>query len=290
MNLKIDVAATGNKQQIVATISSNTFVTTAIASRAAYSKKNPAPESLVGKYTLYLPPASPTADAQRDPRGNGIGMLTVKKSGNVIWEGTLADGTKVAQTEPLTRNNTWPLFLKLYKNRGVMLGNITMDGSQPQSDLSGVFNWFKPVVSKDVYFPLGFRVIDADFFGSKYVPPAKGVRALDGFQDVVNNGRVTIQQGSLLADIVRPLTYTAKNKITISNPGVDELALAIDPETGTLSGSFIHPVSGDATRIKGVLFQKTDMSFGRFQGSSVPGVNPQTGTVLFESVVAPTGP
>ena len=280
LNLKIDIDPNG-KQQITGTVSSNTFALNVVANRAAYSKTSPAPG--VGNYTLILPQAIPIADAQRDPRGNGIGTLSIKPNGKVHWEGTLPDGTRVIQDERLAKDNTWPLFFRLYQKKGVLLGLVTVDSAQAHSDLSGGFDWFKPVTDKDVYFPLGFRILDADIIGSFYGPPAPGTRALGGFTDVANNGRATLQEGSMLADIVRTFTYDPKNRVTISNPGVDGLEITIDETTGLISGSFIHPVSGQPTPIEGVLFLKQQIGVGRFQGSSVSGVNPQTGRFLFEA-------
>ena len=127
-------------------MSANTFVGNVIAKRAAYGPGNPAPSALVGRYTVLLPPASPIADTQRDPRGNGIGFLTITPDGTVRWNGVLADGTPVSQAQALAKDNTWPLFLNLYLTKGVMLGDITMDATRPESDLAGHVDWFKPVV------------------------------------------------------------------------------------------------------------------------------------------------
>ena len=281
LNLTLDVNPTGTKR-IVGTISTNTFVTTAIANRAAYSASNPVPANLAGRYTLLLPAANPIGDGQSDPRGNGIGTLALGSNGIVSWRGTLADGTVVSQKQPLTKDNTWPVFLNLYKSKGVMLGNISMDRSQATTDLSGKFNWSKPVVARDRYFPLGFRIVGADFLGSLYEAPAAGTSALPSFGSTPDNGRLTLQEGSLLNDISRTLTYSAANRITITNPGIERPNLAVNPKTGFVSGTFIHPVSSLRTDLSGVIFKKKDIIVGRFQGSSVSGVNPQTGRLLIE--------
>ena len=282
LNFNIDVAPNGT-QQIVGTISSNTFVSSAIAKRAAYGPKAPAPSNIVGRYTVVLPPAFPIADAQRDPRGNGIGLLTITPDGTVSWNGRLADGSGAIQRQALARDNTWPLFLNLYRSKGVMLGNITVDKSQTDSDIDGSVNWFKPVVARDTYFPIGFRILDATFMGSAYTPPAAGTRALTGFAEADDNAILTLQEGSLLGDIVRSTTFSATNDITITNPGNERFVLDLDPLSGVFGGSFVHPVSATRTRIIGVLFQKQSIGVGRFPGLSVPGVNPQTGRVLLES-------
>ena len=281
LNLTLDVNPAGTKR-IIGTVSTNTFVTTVVANRAAYSDKNPVSANLVGRYTLLLPPANPIADAQRDPQGNGIGTLALGSNGIVYWRATLPDGTRVSQNQPLDKDNKWPLFLSLYKSKGVMLGTVAMDRTQTTTDLSGKLDWSKPVVAKDTYFPLGFRIVGANFLGSFYTAPAPGTSALPGFPDVTDNGRLTLQEGSLLNDISRTLTYSSRNKITITNPGTERLALEVDPKTGFVSGTFVHPVSARRTDLGGVIFSKQNIIVGRFQGTSVPGVNPQTGRLLIE--------
>ena len=280
INLTIDVTPAGT-QQIVGTVSANTFVSNVIAKRAAYGPANPVPSALVGRYTLLLPPASPIADAQRDPRGNGIGFLSIGTDGFARWSGVLPDGTRVSQAQALAKDNTWPLFLNLYLAKGVMLGNIVMDATKPESDLAGKVDWFKPVTIQSLFFPIGFRILDATFMGSRYTPPAAGSRALSGFANATDNATVTLQEGGLLADILRTGTYSETNKITITNPGAQKLSLQVDPLRGVFTGTFIHTNSQKLTAIGGILFQKQSIGVGRFQGSPV---NPQTGRVLIQAV------
>ncbi len=283
LNFTIDVNPAGT-QRIVGSISANSFVTTVIANRAAYSATNPVPSgpnSIVGRYTLLLPPASPIGDALRDPRGNGIGTVAVGSDGTVYLRATLPDGTRMVQRQPLSRDNTWPVFSNLYNNRGVLVGLVAIDHSRPGSDLAGKFDWSKPVVSKDRYFPLGFRIVNADLLGSTFRAPALGSPALN-FPNPPNNGVLTLQEGSLLNDIVRTMTYSAANRISITNPGAERIILTVDPQTGFLSGTFTHPVSRASTPLSGVIFDKLNIAVGRFQGSSVPGERPQTGRLLIE--------
>ena len=281
LNLTLDVSPSGTKR-IVGTISTNTAVSTVIANRAAYSSSNPVPANLIGRYTLLLPSANPIGDAQRDPRGNGIGTLALGSTGMVYWRGTLADGTKVSQSQPLSKDNSWPVFLNLYKSKGVMLGNVSMDRTQTTTDLSGKFDWSKPVVAGDRYFPLGFRIVNSEFLGSFYEAPAAGTSALPTFGSSPDNGRLTLQEGSLLNDITKTMTYSAANRISLTNPGRERVVLVVDAKSGSVSGSFVHPVSSRKTELSGVIFKKKNIIVGRFQGSSIAGVNPQTGRLLIE--------
>lgn len=289
VNLTLDVNATAlGTKRITGLISTNTFATNVIADRAAYSVSNPVPANMVGRYALLMPPASPIADPQREPRGNGIGTVALASNGIIYWRGTLADGTKVSQNQPLSKDNTWPLFLNLYKSKGVLLGKVAMDRSQPESDLSGLFDWSRPVISGSRYFPLGFRIVDSTFLGSFYTRPAAGTSALPNFGNPPDNGQITLQEGSLLNDLSRRLSYSASNRIAITNPGAERIILTVDPNTGFVRGTFVHPVSSIKTDLIAVIFQKKDLNHiivGRFQGTSVPGVNPQTGRLLIDKAV-----
>ena len=286
--LNIDTGA-NSTQRITGSVDNGGIFSALLADRAAYSKTAPAPAALVKSYVLAFPPASPLATPQQDPRGNGVGTLSISADGIVTWKGTLGDGTRVSQTQPLTKPNgggktTWPLFLNLYKGTGVLLGTVTLDTTQSDSDLNAQLNWSKAVRSKDKYYPLGFSILDSDVIGSIYAPPAAGARALGGFTDTANNGRVSLVEGSLQASIVRMITLDLSNKITVSNGGTDQLALEINAAKGTFAGTFIHPVSFKTTKIKGVLFQKQQKGVGLFLGTSVQGAIPQTGRVTLEHV------
>ena len=285
VHLHIDTNVAGTKQ-ITGTIKFGSFSVAVVADRAAYDKAHPAPPALVKNYTLLLPPAVPIGDAQRDPRGFGIGTMSIDASGIVKWIGTLADGSKkVSQTQALSKNNTWPLFLNLYNKHGVMLGDVVMDTMPAASDLSATVNWFKPVSSKDKYFPNGFKIEGAALFGSIYTAPPDGTRALDGFVNGADNGKVTLEEGNIFMTTSHKITLAADNSVAITNPSADALALSINAKTGMLAGTFLHPATQKKATIGGVLFQKQQKAFGLFIGQlPQKEANPQTGRVTLEHV------
>ena len=83
--------------------------------------------------------------------------------------------------------------------------------------------------------------------------------------------------------ITKSATFLATNQITGITPvAEDALKLAVKPKTGDMTGTFIHAVSKRSTSVKGVLFQKQQKAFSFFKGTSVQGVNPQTGYLLLE--------
>jgi hypothetical protein len=279
IGLSIDLNPTGTRQ-IRGTVNSGSFYALLVADRAVYSSANPPPAALVRNYTLLFPPADPIGNPIADPRGFGVGTMRIDSAGFVTWSGTLADGSHASQRQALTKDNTWPLFLNLYKGKGVMLGTMTMNLAGAGSDMAGLVNWLKPLNSRDVYFPGGFSIEDAEVLGSIYTAPPAGTRALSGFLNADNNARTSLEEGSLFANIPHTATYSADNKVVITNPGNDRLALSLNAKTGTFTGSFVHSVTQRKTSITGVLFQKQNRAAGLFLGTTVPGASPQTGRLI----------
>jgi uncharacterized repeat protein (TIGR02543 family) len=276
LNVTADLDPNGTRR-ITGTLNAASFSANVSADRAAYGKSSPASSPIVGNYTILMPPANPIANLQNDPRGFGIGKVKIGVDGVARFTGTLPDGTKASFNQPLSKDNTWPLFLTPYKKKGVLLGNITIDATQPTTDMGGTYDWFKPVSTKDLFFPLGFKIEDASLIGSLYVAPSTGSQALSGFASGSNNAKVVLEEGSLLATITKTVTYDFANKISVTTPGDDKLVAQIVSSTGDFKGNFTHPVSGKKVNFTGILFQKRGEAYGFFPGSSVPGVNPQSG-------------
>jgi hypothetical protein len=206
--------------------------------------------------------------------------MKIDAAGVVHWNGQLPDGTKVSQAVPLSADRTWPLFLSLYVNKGVMLGRVTHAAGgfdAPQLD------WFKPAVTLDKYFTNGFSIDNTQMHGSDYTPPAAGNRVLNGFANTVPNGVLGLEDGNLLLPIPKDVTLGLDNKVTVLVPGDDKLSISINPTLGTFTGRFVHPVSFKTTAISGVMFQKDSKAYGFFPGTSVANVDLQTGRVTLQS-------
>lgn len=279
LTLALVVDLNGGTKRITGTMSSSSFTAAIVADRSAYGKNAPAPAGVVKNYTILMPPANPIGNTEQDPRGFGIGKVKIGTDGVVHFTGTLPDGTKASFNQPLTKDNTWPLFLNPYKKKGVLLGNITIDPNQPTSDMNGTFDWYKPTSIKDLYFPLGFKVQDGVFVASIYTAPSTGTQALTGYAAGPGNSKVLLEEGSLLSSITKTTTFDTSNKVTATVLGEDKLAVQIVASSGDFKGSFIHPVSDKKVTFTGILFQKREEAYAFFPGSSVPGINPQSGRV-----------
>src|SRR6185436_10969264 len=92
---------TGGTDQITGTISDGNWTASVLAHRAMFDKTdNLAPQA--GRYTLIVP--GDDQDAANQPGGDSFGTVTVDAGGNVKFSGALADGTKVSQKVPLSKN------------------------------------------------------------------------------------------------------------------------------------------------------------------------------------------
>jgi hypothetical protein len=239
---------------------------------------------MIGKYTFQLP-MTDTATLSL-PHGTGSAIMTIDAKGNVRWKGVLPDGTTVTQAASLSAKKTWPLFLDLYKGRGVMLGTVVHDTALSETDFASSLDWQKIGDARDVLFPNGFTIQSTPLNGSAYSAPLKGQRVLTSFAS--NSGTANLEFGNLRAAFgTKSISISEQNKVIVSNSGVDQLSLKITPTTGALSGAFIHPVTGKKTKIVGVVLQKTQRGAGSFIGSTPSSTALQTGRLSIAPALTP---
>ena len=229
------------------------------ADRAVFSSARPAP--LAGKYTLLIPADT---NSTAGPFGDGYGKVSVSIKGGLTFSGSLADGTKVAQKVPISKNGDWPLYLRLYKNKGMLLSRIVFDTNQPDTDLSGLMNWFKrPQVAK--YYGAGFTS-ESMVVGSRFMAPI-GTNRLLGLTTAV----VGFTNGNLTADFANNVTVDAAGKVT--NLGTNKLSLGLNKSSGLMSGSVTPPAPAASKSIsfKGAILQKQNRAAGFFLGTNSSG-------------------
>lgn len=229
------------------------------------------PPDLVAKYTVVFAPKSPAVQgrlAEEFPQGYGIGLLRVTKKGIATISGTLADGTKFSYSNSLSKANRWPFYLRLAKGTGSVSGPVDFSETPNVSDLDGLdLHWFKP--AGGTRYTLGWLSgINVDLVGSKFVHPPRSANQsiLPSLPAVgaAGNAQVEITDGNVPAPgIVKAVNIQPNDKVQIITPAVDQLKVTLLP-TGSVTGSFIHPVTKKKTRINGVIFQKQSLGFGFF--------------------------
>jgi hypothetical protein len=249
-------------EMITGTISDGIWAADVAANRAHFSTTTPAPQS--GSYTLVIPGGD---DSSTQPGGNGAGTLKVDTSGNIAFSGTLGDGTKVSQHTFISKDAKWPLFVPLYAKQGLLIGQLTFDTSQLDTDLSGYAAWIKAPQPANKFYPAGFTLGPIAALGSKY-SFTNGVPLVNW-----TDGQTVLDHGNLLDSITNNLSIDSNSKIA----GTNKLVLSFTTATGAFHGSVINPDTGKPITLNGVLLQKQNAGYGYFLGTN------QTGGVVLES-------
>jgi hypothetical protein len=119
------------------TITDGAFIADLVAVRTVITgKTNPAPEMGIYTFTIAGSASSPVLT-------NGMGTLTVTKSGVAKVKAVLGDGRKMTQATTVGQNGQLPLFGLLYSKKGSILGWQTC-GNVVGNELNGTVDWFKP--------------------------------------------------------------------------------------------------------------------------------------------------
>jgi hypothetical protein len=225
------------------------------ADQAVYSKNNPTPQT--GKYTLVLP----GADSASLPGGNGFGTLTVANIGGVIFSGTLGDGTKVTQTANESEQGLWPVYVSLYGGNGMLLGWLTFT-NEPDRDIDGVLNWFKPAQATSATYKAGF---------TNQIEAAGSAYSVTSGEPILNlsNGDMFLDGGGLTQNITNHFTLSSKNVVT----GAGKLHLTFTTSTGLFTGTTTN-AQGKTVSFGGAVLQKQTNGFGQFiNGAQTGSVN-----------------
>jgi hypothetical protein len=233
--------------------------------RADFNRKSNPATNFQGNYTLLLPGAD---DSTNGPTGHGFAQLAVNSGGSVSFKGTLGDGSAAAQKVPLAANGQWPFYVGLYSGKGSVFGWLTLVNT-PTNDVIGPVLWTKPGGVKGPLHPAGFTN-ETEALGSRYVAPALGTRVLD-----LASAGVVLDGGNLPAMLTNTVILTERKQVMVDAPNAQKLSIALTVSSGSFKGGFVHPQTGKAAALKGVLLQKQN-----FGGGFFPGTN-QNGRVFF---------
>lgn len=226
--------------------------------RSAFSAKVPVtPASYLdnaGKYTVIIPTKAQTngLTSVDFPQGDGIGLLTLSKTGGVKFAGSLPDGTAFTASSMLASDLTVPFFVQIYSKKGSFSAAVQFDDSDTESDLSATdCIWFRPWQNKQQYYPWGWEEgVTLDLLGAKYVV-TKG-------QSVLPSGAATLafSDGLLSTTVTKNVDIASTNKVT-PNPATDKtFSVSIVSSTGDVKGTFTNPDTNAKTAYTGKVYQK----------------------------------
>jgi PKD repeat protein len=261
VNLQLDLA--GGTDRVTGSVSDGTWTAALAGDRALYDGRTKlAPEA--GSYTLII---AGSYGSTNEPAGDSYGTLTVSRSGGVSFAGTLADGTTITPSAPVSKYGQWPLYASLYGGQGVLWGWLTFTNG---ADVGGTAAWTKQPM-KTQYYPAGFS-LSAQTLGARYFAPARGTNVLG--LATSTNLTLMLDGGEMVQGITNRIALAANSHVsTVSGP---RLTLTFTPTTGAFSGSVVNPATARPVSFGGVGLQKQMVGRGCFMGTA------QSGAVLLE--------
>lgn len=260
LTVELQLDLTNGTQQITGRVIDQTGDAWLLANRAWFHAVTNKAIPLTGKYTLVIEGSDDTVGS---PGGNGFGTATIDLAGNVLFTGTLADGTPVTQRVPVSKEGQWPFYASLYAGKGSAIGWITFTNRE-LDDLNGWLTWNKSNQPTMKYYPLGFTNDMIAAIGSRYTPPGTN-RVLN-----VTNALVSFSGGNLAAPFTNNVTLTPPVKITNNTPN-NRLTMTIVASSGLFSGSVTPQGTLRAIPFKGALLQKQTNGSGFFLGTDQSG-------------------
>jgi hypothetical protein len=256
LQLAFSVGTGAQADQLSGHLTDGTWISTLSGDRSLFNARtNPAP--CAGSYTLVIPGQD---NAPALPFGHGFATMRVQPGGMASLSGTLADGTRVSWSAPVSKRGSWPLYMSLYAGNGSVLSWLTFTNTA-QSDVAGLLSWIKPANIMARYYPGGFAA-EYGAVGSRYVTPPIGAGILN-----LTNGTLTFVGGNLAADFTNSLDLSLSGRVT--NLSSNRLALSFSLPTGLFNGSVVEPSSAKALTFKGVVLQKQNAGFGFLLGTNL---------------------
>ena len=220
-------------------------------------KKRLAP--YVGQYTILIPGTNGNGSL---PAGDGCATVTVSKSGSIRLSGSLADGTKISQSAPLSAYGEWPLYISLYSAKGSLISWLSFSGTGTTNRmLSGDMRWLKPSL-KTTYYSTGFALA-ISAWGQGYLPPSRSGKVLN-----LTEANLIFSEGDLrLTNRIQLGAGTKVTDLTKTN----KLSLSFVTSSGAFSGRVLRPGTKQYVSFNGVVLQDTNFGSGFYLGTNKSG-------------------
>ncbi|MES2572690.1 MAG: hypothetical protein V4710_21885, partial [Verrucomicrobiota bacterium] len=221
-----------------------------VANRVSWSPQKPC--AAAGYYTVAMA-SSPDKGAQ----GDGFATATISSLGVTRLVGTLADGTPWSSTASLDDESALSLYASLYKGNGSLSGILYFSLQRGQRG-DGQLVWCLPKTSEAISSKLEVNALP-------YEAPASGEPAL-----FFTRALLELKDGGLVLPVEKFGTLNGENRFIFETPQPEAVQLAIDPATGIVSGTFVHPLHG-LTKLRGIARQNLNRIDGFFVGQSGTG-------------------
>jgi hypothetical protein len=174
--------------------------------------------------------------------GHSFGTLTLSSTGSLRFGGTLADGTKVSQSAPVSEFGNWPLFVPLYSGQGLLISWIAFTNT-PRGDFGGNLNWIKPPGTKSLFYQSGLAVQRP---------------VLGSFYSLSTNPVPAVTNVDLL--LAGALTGSSTNQI---------VSLVFSKANGTFTGQLRDAIGGKPVSFQAAFLQKINAGYGFVLGTNL---------------------
>jgi hypothetical protein len=262
LTLALALDVSNGTQQILGTVTDGNWRAALEADLAISTAA--APSLWRGTNTIILDSGS---GGGASPGGAGWGKVIVSPAGMASLIGALSDNTSVAPSAAgVSKYGRWPLYIPLYGTGtlGSLSGWVSFT-NVPGVSLAGSAAWFRTNSSGKLY-PHGFTNV-VSITGSTFAPGSAKTPALGR-----TNWQITLSGGDLRVPLSNGATLSLSGKFVTNGPGIAQLALAVVPATGIISGSFLDPATGLATPISGVVLQQQTNAAGFFLSTNATGL------------------
>ena len=145
LTITLQLSSDGSSSAVSGSVSDGVWTASLLGNKAFYSATNVCP--LAGNYAMTL---AGIGDGTSTPDYGTRGIVKVKANGAISLSGSLADDAGFNQASVLSKNGQWPLYVRLYKNTGAILGWITFTNS-PDYKLTGSVLWVKTAAFGSFY-------------------------------------------------------------------------------------------------------------------------------------------
>jgi len=257
--------------QLIGQIWDGAMISGVTAGRA-WSNTRTAPAPFAGRYTCVLPGQGSDPSS---PQGYGFATAQITTRGLAMLAGTLADGTHVSQSAPVSEEGTWPFYAPLYGGGSVM--SLLTFTNRESDDFNGIMTWIKPAMSNTRYYPAGFAN-QSQMIGSTYNVPSPST------QPVLNlpNTSIAFTGGDLGSGFANAISIGPSSRVT--NHSSNSLSMTFSTPNGTFRGTVVDPVNNRLLPFNGVTFQKNVSGYGVLFGTD------QSSSVLFGSAFSLLSP
>jgi hypothetical protein len=243
LSLQFGINSGAETNTISGSVSCQSWNANLIGDRATFnSRTNPFP--LAGTYTLVFPGQD---DDASQPAGDGYAAVRINSSGVAVAVCSLADGSKLTQSAPLSPQWNWPFYAPLYSGEGMLLSWLTLADSNG-GQISGLVNWIKPGNARASYYPAGFAY-QTNAFGSAYQRPATSSAPPLDF----TSANLAFIGGALPASFTNPVTLVSASRAFPQNSS--HLTLSFVTSSGLFKGSVADPSGAGTYQFSGALLQ-----------------------------------